>query len=177
MFCFRSLQISYFPLLLKWLNSPHLARMWNEGKNWSMKDVKEKYLSYTKGYKEETHLKKPIYGFIIELQNKPVGYIQYYNAYDFPRETGPLSRYMGLPSSLAAIDLYIGEPEYLGKGYGPLIIKKFLDLYVWPKFDACFVDPDLDNKVAIRAYEKVGFRTIKTFVTEKVFWMLLEKSA
>ena len=177
MFTFLPLQLHHFSLLQKWLNNSHLVTTWNEGKTWSLEDIKKKYLSYTKGYKEETLLKKPIHAFIIELQDTPIGYIQYYNAYDFPRETGPLVIQMGFPSSLAALDLYIGEPEYLGKGYGSLIIHEFLELYVWPKFKACFVDPNLDNKIAIRAYEKAGFRPLNTLKAEKTLWMLLEKTS
>ena len=48
---------------------------------------------------------KPIQGFIIHNNRDPVGYIQIYNAYDFPRSNSLL----GLPENLGAFDIFIGE--------------------------------------------------------------------
>lgn len=49
--------------------------------------------------------RKPIKAYLIYKAYHPIGYIQFYNAYDFPREEGELLN--GLPSSLAALDFYI----------------------------------------------------------------------
>jgi len=107
------------------------------------------------------------------VDDVPIGYIQCYNAYDFPGgERGALE---GLPRSLAAIDFYIGDPNFVGQGFGPLLLNEFLQLYVWQKFDACFVDPDSANTSAIRAYEKAGFEIIKTIQEGKITWMLKKK--
>jgi aminoglycoside 6'-N-acetyltransferase len=101
----------------------------------------------------------------------PIGYIQYYNAYDFTREHGVVVR--DLPKSLAGVDLYIGEEEFVNKSLGSLIIEKFIGEMVFGNFNACFVDPDKDNVQAIRSYQKAGFNIIKTL--DDVVWMVKQK--
>ena len=122
------------------------------------------------GYKIAQGVKKSIQAYIICIDNVPMGYIQLYNAHDFCREDNvSLS---DLPESLAALDIFIGEEEYAGKGFGAGIMKQFLADYVDPYYDACFVDPDTANIKAIRAYEKAGFKKIKTIKEGTITWMV-----
>ncbi|HZW61506.1 MAG TPA: GNAT family N-acetyltransferase [Candidatus Babeliales bacterium] len=164
---FRPLQESDFPLLVQWLNTPHVKQWWDPDHVWNLDTVTAKYRSYVNGYKLIDGKQKPIHAFIIVLDDKPIGYIQYYNAYDFPRTQGYLQN---LPASLAAFNIYIGEPSVLGKGLGAIIIKQFLTLYIWPHFDVCFVDPETANIGAIKTFEKVGFNKIKIVGIET--WMI-----
>lgn len=115
-----------------------------------------------------------MHAFVIEVDKVPVGYIQYYDKYDFPPQQGYSVE--GLPESLAAIDFYIGEENYIGQGIGTEILRLFLKEHVFVKFDACFVDPDTANKVAIRAYEKAGFTIVKEISELAVTWMLSSNS-
>ena len=167
---FRPLQPIHFPLLLKWINTKHVSRWWKENRHWSLDDITQKYETYCKGYKEIGDSTKPIHAFIIELQSQPLGFIQYYNAYDFPRENGPLPP--ELSKNLAALDLFIGEPDFIGKGLGPIIINTFLNDQVKLMFNACFVDPDRANQQAIRAYEKAGFQRTSSPSKGKVIEMV-----
>jgi aminoglycoside 6'-N-acetyltransferase len=170
---FIPLSQSHFYLLYKWINTPHVTSWWGENKLWPISAIEEKYLSYTNNCKEIDGVKKPIYAFIINYQTQHIGYIQYYDAYDFPREQGYVLE--NLPKNLAAIDIYIGEENYLGKGFGHLALEKFLEQYIWPKYDACFVDVDPQNTQAIFAYKKAGFQIIKT-LDDGTIWMLRNKS-
>jgi len=163
----------HFGLLTQWMNTAHVASWWGENKSWTLKDVQEKYTSYVKGYKLNANQKKPISAFLIYCAEQPIGYIQFYNAHDFPREGYTLS---GSIPSLAALDLYIGEPAYLGKGIGVAAIKKLLKEFIWPRFEACLVDPDLSNMQAIRAYEAAGFKTIKQLSSSPVVLMLQKRN-
>lgn len=165
---FEKLKISDFDLLHRWLNQRHLAKTWGEQKAWSFNDIKNKYLSYVHGYKLENQKKITIHSFIIYCANHPIGYIQYYNAYDFPRDE-PL---VDLPTNLAAIDIYIGETDYLNKGLGVIAINNFVTNIVLRDFSNCLVDPDIDNVQAIHAYEKAGFKRIKSFEKRNLVWML-----
>ena len=167
---FTPLQPIHFPLLLKWINTDHVSRWWRENRHWSLEDIVQKYTTYCEGYKETGGLAKPIHAFIIEIKSQPAGFIQYYNAHDFPREGGSLPQ--DLPTKLAALDLFIGESEFIGKGLGPLILNRFLKDYVEPKFDACFVDPHHANAKAIRAYEKAGFQKINHASPGNDTWMV-----
>lgn len=92
---------------------------------------------------------------ILEYENHPIGYLQYYLAdtaeYQFDGR-----------GKVYALDLFIGEPEYWGKGLGPRFLTLLLQyLFEWKGADWVILDPHVDNLRAIRAYEKVGFRKLK----------------
>ncbi len=170
---FTPLQESHFPLLLKWLESPHVKAWWNQDVRWTMELVKEKYGTYVQEYKWKQGLKKPLQAYIITANDHSIGYIQSYNAYDFPREDNiPLE---DLPKSLAALDFFIGEEDYLGKGLGSEILKQFLKKHIDPIYEACFVDPDTTNGRAIHVYEKAGFKKIRTIKNGAITWMVRTK--
>jgi len=170
---FNPLQEVHFSLLLKWLETPHVKGWWDQDIQWTHELIKEKFGSYVQGYKVEQGIKKPIQAYIIYIDDVPIGYIQLYNAYDFSREDN--IALTGLPNSLAALDIFIGEEDYAGKGLGAHIMKQFLAEYVDPSYEACFVDPDTANIKAIRVYEKAGFKKIKSIKEETVTWMVRKK--
>jgi len=62
------------------------------------------------------------------------------------------------------LDLFIGEINYLDKGYGTEVLKVFMDYIVEidPKIVYFCIDPEVNNKRAIHVYEKVGFKTVQT---------------
>lgn len=153
---FKDLSDTDFSLLFSWLQAPHVKKWWDQEVNYTLDLVKEKYSSYVKGYKKVDGENKPIHAFIIHSDEHPIGYIQYYNAYDFPRDDYKL---VTLPKSLAAIDLFVGDKNYLGKGIGQKVLELFLENYVFTEFDYVIVDPESNNLVAISTYKKVGFRT------------------
>lgn len=167
---FTPLQDAHFPLLLKWLETPHVNAWWDMDIQWTPQLIKEKFGSYVHGYKLEQGVRKPFQAYIICMNDVPMGYIQLYNAHEFPRDYP--DGLEELPTSLAALDFFIGEEEYLGKGLGSHILKRFLEEYVDPFYDACFVDPDTANIRAIRAYEKAGFKAIKTIQEGSMTWMV-----
>ena len=169
---FQTLNKSDFPRMVMWINAPHVAPWWAEGRVWSLDDIEKKYGTYVEGYKLENNQRKPIYAYTIYYQSVPIGYIQYYNIYDFPADQ--VADLSGLPPSLAAIDLYIGDSRFIGKGLGVQIINQFLDRIVFKQFDACFVDPACKNIAAIKAYKKAGFQMIKQ-IGDNVCWMIRYK--
>ena len=169
MISFQHLRQDHLPLLLLWLNAPHVQNFWDRGTEWTEGLVQGKYGTYIEGYKWVGQEKRPLHAFIIYLADRPIGYIQYYNAGHFPREGYELDH-----PRLAALDIFIGEESVLGKGYGSLSIKKFLSTYVWNDFHACFVDPDVSNIAAIRAYEKAGFHFWKQ--VDHMALMMCQKS-
>lgn len=174
--CFKQLNSRHFPLLLAWLNSPHVQEFWDRGEVWTKEKIEEKYGSYVDGFKKVKNVKLPIQALIIYCDNQPIGYIQVYNAFHFPREGYNLSDALKdtvfNKGNLAAIDLYIAVSEYVGKGIGPAVITQFLKEYVWSDFEGCLVDPDKINQRAIRAYEKAGFIKVSDIINDKVTVMI-----
>lgn len=165
---FTPLEEQHFPLLCKWLQTPHVKKWWDSHISWNMEKVQEKYDSYTQGFKMENKVRKAIYPYIILCDETPIGYIQFYDAYDFVREV-PLKN---LPPSLAALDFYIGEESYLGKGLGAKILLQFIKQYLKKKFQYVFVDPDINNYAAIKTYENAGFCKVENTANNKFIWML-----
>lgn len=46
MFHFEPLKSHHLPLLHKWMQEPHVAEWWGEGKTWSLEELEKKYSSY-----------------------------------------------------------------------------------------------------------------------------------
>jgi aminoglycoside 6'-N-acetyltransferase len=159
---FKILQKHHFPLLLKWLNSPHVQQFWDTGTQWTEELIEEKYGTYVQGYKLVNGVKKKMSAFIILWDERPVGYVQYYDAWDFPRDGYDLEEVLKGTlferMKLAALDIFIGEEDAIGKGVGVKAMQELLEKHILTEFEGCLVDPDLANVSAIRAYEKAGFK-------------------
>jgi aminoglycoside 6'-N-acetyltransferase len=160
---FVSLVERHFPLLLKWLETPHVKAWWDQDIQWTYELIQEKYAASS----SSKHC------FIICFDKVPIGYIQYYSIHDFSEE--PDCETASPRQACAGLDWHIGDPDYIGKGIGPKALVLFLKEDVYTDFDTLFVDPDTANRAAIRAYEKAGFRKIKTVNNGKVTWMLKER--
>jgi len=154
---FRKLKESDLPLMCRWHNNYHVAVWWQ---NWrpKLEQVEKKYLARIMG-------EEPIEAFIIQFNGIDIGFIQTYLINDFPDYT----KWVDIKEKAAGMDLFIGEKAYIHIGLGPLIMQKFLYFYVFKmyKVDSCIVGPEPANKAAIRAYEKAGFKYLKTIQIPK----------
>lgn len=143
---FLTLEESHIPLLLKWLKEPHVAEFWQETDD--VTEFREKFLN-----------KLPeggVSAFVIAVDSKPIGYIQYYEACKVGGGWWP-----DADNGTFGIDQFIGEPNMIGKGLGTEIIKRFVaNIFLLTKATNVITDPEPKNKRAIRAYEKAGFRAI-----------------
>lgn len=171
MIAFVPLTADHFETIAYWINLPHIAPWWGENKSWTVQDIAQKYGSYTTGYKLIGDGQKPIYSYIIQCAKRPIGYIQYYRAQDFPRE----GYHLNVKGNLAALDLYIGDPHYIGRGLGAHVIDKFLSLHIWPQFEFCLLDPQAHNMQAIRAYQKAGFKIVQEIKNPPTTLMLKQR--
>ncbi|MFC1913093.1 GNAT family N-acetyltransferase [Chloroflexota bacterium] len=66
-------------------------------------------------------------------------------------------------------DIIIDEDADTSKDYGTDALKTLTD-YLFQKMEKqlCWLEVFIDNSRAIRAYEKAGFKTTKTFVSDGV---------
>jgi RimJ/RimL family protein N-acetyltransferase len=150
---FRRLRASDLDLMHRWLNAPHVRRWWYaEGSSYA--EIEEHYLPAIEG-REAT---KP---FVILHRGEPIGYVQSYLISAEDDET--YSSLVDVEDS-AGVDLFIGEAEYLYRGLGQHVIRRFLSEHVLsePGIAVCVIGPEPKNIAAIRAYEKAGFRFFKT---------------
>jgi RimJ/RimL family protein N-acetyltransferase len=143
-----------FTLLYKWYNTDFVNKWYGKEKQeWKYKEIENKYKPYIQG-------QKPTDSYIILYNDIKVGYIQTYLLKNYPE----YNELVQVDDNSAGIDLLIGEKEYIHKGLGPIIIKKFLKDIVFQNknIKSCVIGPEPKNIIAIKAYKKVGFKYIKT---------------
>lgn len=150
---FRKLLHSDLPLMHTWLNKPHVHEWYDNDKENTIEAITARYGPKIDG-------KKPTNCYLVLYEGKAFGYIQTYIVSDWPE----FGNYVGYDEHTASIDLFIGEQEFLGKGFGSVMIKTFLKTVVFanPTIRTCIIGPEPQNARAIRAYEKAGFKHVKT---------------
>jgi aminoglycoside 6'-N-acetyltransferase len=144
------------PLMHSWFNEPHVQRFYSL-REWSEAEVLHKLLP-------AIEFKNRLFGFIIFFQQKPIGYIQYYSVKDFPWPQQDFAP--NVEKEAAGLDLFIGNPSFIGKGLGSAIITQFLEDLIWPRFQFCVVDPDERNLASIKLFEKCKFVRHKKIISK-----------
>jgi RimJ/RimL family protein N-acetyltransferase len=158
-FTFKILELSDIPSMFNWFNLPHVQKFYSL-RTWTENEVLEKFKPYILGA-------KPVLGFIVVMDKKPIGYVQLSRVRDYPWPNQNLPE--EVINNAAVMDIFIGDESMIGKGIGGKIIRTFIQNKVWPEFQYCIVDPDLENLAAVRCYEKLGFvehnsiRTVDAF--------------
>jgi aminoglycoside 6'-N-acetyltransferase len=130
------------PMLGVWLERPHVAEWWDDTDD-KLAEIRDAMASLST---------QP---FIIELDGRPIGYIQCYDPH--LEEDHP---YRDQPKGSLGIDQFIGEPELVGIGHGSRLIAAFAENLFRRGVPRVIIDPDPRNGRAIRAYEKAGFRPL-----------------
>lgn len=167
---FRAFTEIDFPLLLAWLESPHVKKWWDQDITYTIDLVKEKFGKHIHGLAISNNSNKKTYAYTISVDKEKIGYIQAYNARDFAEENGlDLDVISG---SICGVDLFIGDEKFLHKGMGPQILNEF-EKQIWaPHFDWCLIDPVKDNAAAIKSFEKAGFKICEQLQTKSNVWMI-----
>jgi RimJ/RimL family protein N-acetyltransferase len=146
---FKKFTLEDVPLYYKWAEKPHVKNIW-----------------FLEGYQPKEYILEKIagngidYPFVILLDDKPIGHIQFWDVYARDKiEPHENDYFTGESEGTYGVDLFIGEEDYLGKGYGTQTLIEFIKL-LFDKYHAkkIVIDPDADNIQAIRCYEKAGFR-------------------
>lgn len=127
------------PLLRRWDDEPHVvASDPNDDWNW------ETELTRSPDWREQ---------LLAEVDGRPIGFVQ---IIDPAREE---SHYWGdVAPDLRALDIWIGEPDALGRGYGTEMMRLALARCFAPSHvRAVLIDPLANNLRAIRFYRRLGF--------------------
>lgn len=150
---FKKLKEKDLTKLHEWFQVPHVLKWYAKEKNYTLKEIQEKYLPRIT---DET-----ISHFIIFDGSKPIGYIQFYKVmHHLPegmKKDHPLFENF-IPDELVGIDVFIADEHYLNTGFSRVALRKFINHYLRNQFRAALVDPDKNNKIAIKFFEKVGFK-------------------
>lgn len=92
-----------------------------------------------------------------ELDGRPLGFVQIIDP------SAEETHYWGeVPTGLRAIDIWIGEADDLGKGYGTTMMQLAINrCFSVPSVNAILIDPLATNVRAHRFYERLGFRFVE----------------
>ena len=142
---FRPLTLTDYPLLLEWLQRPHVKEWWDDGD-----DTLDKVAAH---YGDEDDTARFILMETVAAGvEQPLGYFQYYLE----------------PDDTVGIDQFLADAGRLGQGLGTQAVQQFCDLVIAQRNPRRIIlDPDPANGRAIRCYEKAGFRYYATVPTEE----------
>lgn len=147
-FDFRPLASADLETLHRWLNAPHAKHWFGGGR--TIASVHEEYSEYI-------HPDQPIRAYIIEHAGRPIGLLNWERMGDSPdfQKTYEVDD----PNSVNC-DMLIGEVDAAHRGQGAAMLRQFLQriVFVDQHLTCCVIDPVPDNAIAIRMYEKAGFR-------------------
>lgn len=146
------------PLVKKWLYEPQVVKWW--------------------GHPDKTiqELSEPPHDggeFIIEVNDKPVGYIRWRVPEARELRQAGLSE---LPEDVIDIDIAIGDSDYIGWGIGKNALKLLVHKLRSDRPDQrIMICSNTENLRARNSFEKAGFRHVRLFDDPEFgkMWLLL----
>jgi aminoglycoside 6'-N-acetyltransferase len=109
-----------------------------------------------------------------EVNGRPVGIMQVIDP-----QSEETHYWGGIESGFRAIDIWIGEEDDLGRGYGTQMMRAALDrCFSDTTVRAVLIDPLVSNTRAHRFYERLGFRLVdrRMFGNDDCYVYRLERS-
>jgi aminoglycoside 6'-N-acetyltransferase len=153
----RALREDDLPLLARWRNEPHVRAWWEMDGDpvpFTLEDARREH-------EEDLAGDPSTIGAIIVLTDRPVGYVQWYPWADYAEA----AREMGVAfdEDTFGLDIFIGEPDAVGVGVG----SRAVDLVCRTLFEergatSVALLTALGNEHAQHAYERAGFRKVRT---------------
>ena len=149
---FRPMFAADFPMMTAWLAQPHVKAFY--GQNPSFAEVCERYgPRLADAWPTRCH--------IAESRGRPCGYLQSYRNADWPEWGEQIGDLAGL-----SIDLHIGEPAFVGRGYGRAMLEAYVHDVAfarWPEEQRCYIAHAVTNERALACSMAVGFRELREF--------------
>ncbi|UCG87570.1 MAG: GNAT family N-acetyltransferase [Gemmatimonadota bacterium] len=132
------------PQLGVWLRRQHVARWWGDPDH-ALAAIREH---------------SPTTQALIAVDDRPVGYLCWQKPEPEELAAAGLN---GLPADLIDVDILIGEPDLIGLGVGPRALSLLLERLRAEGVSSVGMATAADNRIALRAYEKVGFQRFQVF--------------
>ena len=150
---FRRTTRADFPLLARWLGSPHVARFWNH--ETTPEAIERDFGGSVDGT-------EPMFDFIVEDAGVPVGFMQRSLIWDYANEQQELITLSDAPRDALTTDYFIGEVATTGKGIGTRMIQEFTELCFadCPSASAIIVPVIAGNPASWRALKAAGYERI-----------------
>ncbi len=145
-------------LLKSWLNKPHIAKYWGDG-GITIPD-------FVKFTSSNPSLFKHYFGFYNLL---PIVFIMT----SIAKEGEALDRWRETSGINLTLDIMIGDENFVGKGYGHLILQEFFEQKCSDAI-AILVDPERSHEQAIRVYKKAGFKPQGIYIPDTGNWAGIE---
>jgi len=147
------------PRLVEWFNRPHVYEWWGAdaaSDGLGGPGVKAATLTQVEAqYGARRTVDHDVMHYLIVLDERPIGMMQWY-----PTDVDPAYADAIDERGAVAIDYLIAETDLVGRGLGPIAIRRFVDDVVIPGSGRCRVvaSPSIHNARSLRALEKAGFR-------------------
>lgn len=156
----RPLQISDQHTLLQWLSNPTLLEFYaGRDANYTEDKIMTDFFPAN-----DTHFR-----FIVEYNDKPIGYVQYYAV-----DEEELKEYGHKENNIYGMDQFIGETVLWNQGLGSLLVKAVLERLFSLGAKIVVMDPHVKNKRSIKCYEKCGFTIVKLLPKHELHEGILE---
>ena len=144
LFVLRPVTEEDVPQIEKWLYAPHVSPWFEDADDW---------LTEIRGRAGEFSFLRH---FVAVENDTPFAFCQYYDCYDAREDWYAVDA----PGQVFSIDYMIGEPAYLGKGYGQALVAALSGMVKARESGAweIIVQPDEQNAKSIRVLEANGYR-------------------
>jgi aminoglycoside 6'-N-acetyltransferase len=141
-------------LITRWRAEPHVHEWWDPD------DPPPTFEEVAADYGSRTHPSSPTTACLIELDGRPIGYLQFYRWASYADEAWEMG--VDADDATFGLDLFIGEPDLLGLGYGSRVVA-MVSRYLETDRGATRISltTEITNVRAQRAYEKAGFRRVR----------------
>lgn len=149
---FRRVEAGDFPLMTAWLAEPHVRRFYQK-QPVTLAEVAEEYGAMVRG-------EEPSMGHLALSGGRPFAYLQCYRNADYPQWAAIIGAADGI-----SLDLYIGDPAFVGRGFGQAALAAYLDQVAFPLHpgeDRAYIAHETVNAAALRCSQAVGFRPLRT---------------
>jgi aminoglycoside 6'-N-acetyltransferase len=148
---FRPVEPGDLPMLARWVAQPHWQEWWGEP------ETEIGYIRDMIEGRDET-----CSPFLITRAGEPAGYIQFWRV--GPHQTPAWARenpwLLEVPAEAVGVDLSLADGARLSQGIGSAALRRFAVSLLAQGHKTILIDPDPDNRRAVAAYRKAGFRPV-----------------
>lgn len=152
---FRPLKPEDLMLLIQWHQQPHVQADFDEDLSQDSENIEAHYFSQLSESKDPQV-------FIILREMRPIGCIQYYALADrLPKGTQTDHWSKEQLQNACLLEYYIGEQDFLNKGFETKILFEFSRQVIASRFDQIILSEDPNHQASIQCLGQAGFLPIE----------------